>query len=187
MLPTIEKTMIIGEIVSMFPEAAEVIQGYGVHCVGCHANAYETLEQGILGHGFSEDELQDLVDELNEYIQDINANGGDPNKLPPEADQFKIHLTPAAINQIKSVIKKDKKDGVPLKVTIQVIAGVYKYGINFLEGEKSEFDKIFEYENGTVLLAADKRDYKKFRDLEIDFVKEEDRAGFKMNNPNQKI
>ena len=144
MLPKVEKTMIIGEIVSMFPEAAEVIQGYGVHCVGCHANAYETLEQGILGHGFSEDELQDLVDELNEYIEDINANGGDPHKLPPEADAFEIHLTDNAKKQILSVIKKDKKEGVPLKVTIRVVSGIYKYGINFIEeGEPEEFNKVF--------------------------------------------
>jgi len=41
---------------------------YGVHCVGCHVSDFETLEQGILGHGFSEGELLDIINELNELI-----------------------------------------------------------------------------------------------------------------------
>ena len=42
---------------------------YGVHCVGCSASSFETMEQGILGHGFSEGELMDILMEINDAIK----------------------------------------------------------------------------------------------------------------------
>ncbi|MEI7511601.1 MAG: DUF1858 domain-containing protein [Candidatus Peregrinibacteria bacterium] len=66
-----EKTFVsrddmIGEVLREYPDAVEIFMDYGIHCVGCHINEYETLEQGILGHGFSEEDLEDILRELNE-------------------------------------------------------------------------------------------------------------------------
>ena len=47
----ITKDMPIGEVVERYPEAAEVLTAYGLHCVGCHVSPFETVEQGALGHG----------------------------------------------------------------------------------------------------------------------------------------
>jgi len=71
----VTRQTIIGDIVRRYPFSVEVFMDYGVHCVGCHVSDFETLEQGILGHGFSEGELLELIDELNEII-----------KNPPEDD-----------------------------------------------------------------------------------------------------
>lgn len=71
----VTRQTIIGDIVRKYPFSVEVFMDYGVHCVGCHVSDFETLEQGILGHGFSEGELLELIDELNEII-----------KNPPEDD-----------------------------------------------------------------------------------------------------
>jgi hybrid cluster-associated redox disulfide protein len=38
----------------------------GLHCIGCHMSAYETIEQGCLAHGFSKKEIDDLIKKLNE-------------------------------------------------------------------------------------------------------------------------
>jgi hybrid cluster-associated redox disulfide protein len=67
----------IGDIIRKHPFAAEIFMDYGIHCVGCHVSDFETIEQGILGHGFSEGELLDIIDEINEMIQD-----------PPDEDEF---------------------------------------------------------------------------------------------------
>lgn len=78
--PTIEevtRTTIIGDVVRSYPFSAEIFMDYGIHCVGCHVSDFETLEQGILGHGFSEGELLDIINELNEMIQD-----------PPDDNEF---------------------------------------------------------------------------------------------------
>jgi len=64
----VTKTSIIGDIIRENPFAVEIFMDYGVHCVGCHVSDFETLEQGILGHGFSEGELMDIMNELNEMI-----------------------------------------------------------------------------------------------------------------------
>ena len=64
----VTRTSIIGDIIRENPFAVEIFMDYGVHCVGCHVSDFETLEQGILGHGFSEGELLDIINELNELI-----------------------------------------------------------------------------------------------------------------------
>ncbi len=64
----VTRSSIIGDIIRENPFAVEIFMDYGVHCVGCHVSDFETLEQGILGHGFSEGELLDIINELNELI-----------------------------------------------------------------------------------------------------------------------
>lgn len=61
--------MKVDEIVSTFPQVADIITEYGLHCVGCHVAAWETLEQGARGHGMSEEEIEDLVQDLNDAIK----------------------------------------------------------------------------------------------------------------------
>ncbi len=60
----------IGEVLREYPDAIEIFMDYGIHCVGCHISEYETLEQGILGHGFLEEELEDILKELNDLQKD---------------------------------------------------------------------------------------------------------------------
>lgn len=64
----ITRTTIIGDIMAKYPYAAEVFMDYGIHCVGCSASSFETMEQGIIGHGFSEGELLDILKELNDMV-----------------------------------------------------------------------------------------------------------------------
>ncbi len=44
-----EKTL-IGEIVSEYPETAEVLLGIGMHCLGCPASLAESLEDACAVH-----------------------------------------------------------------------------------------------------------------------------------------
>ena len=59
-----EKTL-VGEVVSAYPEAAEVLFGIGMHCLGCPASRGETLEQACMVHGVDTDTF---LDELNTFI-----------------------------------------------------------------------------------------------------------------------
>lgn len=59
----------IGEIVTKYPELAEVLtEDYGFHCVGCFASTLETLEQGAEVHGLSEKEIKEMVGKLNKLV-----------------------------------------------------------------------------------------------------------------------
>lgn len=53
----ISRGMTIEEIFSRFPQKsqrlAQEVTNAGLQCVGCQAATWETLEAGMLGHGFS--------------------------------------------------------------------------------------------------------------------------------------
>jgi len=55
----------ISEILKKNPEAGYVMMKYGIHCVGCHAAMYETLEQGAQMHGMSDKEIDSMINEIN--------------------------------------------------------------------------------------------------------------------------
>lgn len=65
----ITKSTNLGELSSTYPELVEVlVNDYGLHCVGCMAAAFETLEEGARAHGFSGKEIAKLVKRLNQII-----------------------------------------------------------------------------------------------------------------------
>jgi hybrid cluster-associated redox disulfide protein len=66
----VTKKMTLGEVVSKYPEAAEVMLNHGLHCVGCHVALWETIEQGALAHGMNEKELKEMLEEINKKINE---------------------------------------------------------------------------------------------------------------------
>jgi hybrid cluster-associated redox disulfide protein len=65
---TVTKDMNLGELVAKYPEAAEVILDYGLHCVGCFASSFDTIEAGAKVHGLNDEEIEEMVDRINEVI-----------------------------------------------------------------------------------------------------------------------
>lgn len=68
----ITKEMMIKEIFLTFPEKAEelssLLSSYGVRCVTCCSSAFESLEEGLKGHGMSDDEIDEILINLNKII-----------------------------------------------------------------------------------------------------------------------
>ena len=65
----ITKTINLGELSNTYPELVEVlVNDYGLHCVGCMAAAWETLEEGARTHGYSDKEIDKIVKELNNKV-----------------------------------------------------------------------------------------------------------------------
>lgn len=58
----ITKDTLIADIVNINPESVEILQRYGMHCLGCALAHMETLEEAVNAHGA---ELDKLLDELN--------------------------------------------------------------------------------------------------------------------------
>ena len=52
---------LIGEIVTQYPEAVEVLLGIGMHCLGCPASRAESLEQACMVHGLPADGVADAI------------------------------------------------------------------------------------------------------------------------------
>lgn len=64
----ITKDTNLGMLVAKYPDVAEVLLDYGLHCVGCIANSFDTLEAGASIHGYSSEEIDELVTRVNEVI-----------------------------------------------------------------------------------------------------------------------
>ncbi len=62
---TITKESTIEEVVSQYPETMMVFMRHGLHCVGCHVSAYESIEEGAMAHGINVDAL---VADLNKVV-----------------------------------------------------------------------------------------------------------------------
>lgn len=65
----ITKDMMLGDLVSKYPKAAEIMLERGLHCVGCHVAAFETVEQGALAHGMKKKDMEEMIKEMNKVIK----------------------------------------------------------------------------------------------------------------------
>ncbi|MFA5776613.1 MAG: DUF1858 domain-containing protein [Patescibacteria group bacterium] len=59
----------LGEVVFKYPKTVEVLLDFGLHCVGCAAMHYDTVEAGARIHGFKDNEIDELVIRINEVIE----------------------------------------------------------------------------------------------------------------------
>lgn len=65
----ITKKINLGVLVQQYPEIGKVLaEEYGLHCVGCMAASFDSLEQGAKIHGYDDKEIGEMVERLNELI-----------------------------------------------------------------------------------------------------------------------
>lgn len=78
----VTKDMLISEIVELVPGSQELITMAGLHCVGCVASKFESLEMGMRGHGYTDEEINELVQELNLLWQESQEDEEQGNTEP---------------------------------------------------------------------------------------------------------
>lgn len=100
----VTKEWTVGDIVAAYPQATEVMAEYGLHCFGCAVNQMESLAEGCLGHGFTDDDVQALVADINEAIA----------ATPPKPQT--LILTKAAALAIAKIAKGESREGEGLSV-----------------------------------------------------------------------
>lgn len=64
----IRKDMTISDVIEKYPETIPVLLENGIHCIGCQVAAWETLEQGLKGHGMDDKEMENVIRKMNEVI-----------------------------------------------------------------------------------------------------------------------
>jgi len=65
----ITKNMKLGEIIGKYPDTIEIFMKNGLHCIGCHVAAFETIEEGAKAHGMSEKDIESMIKDLNKKIR----------------------------------------------------------------------------------------------------------------------
>src|SRR3989344_2218907 len=95
-MEAITKETLIGEAVQRHPMVAEILLGYGLHCVGCHVNIFESLEDGAKGHGMSEETIENMINDANKVIM-------------PAKEDAKFNISDKAAEKINRFINGENK------------------------------------------------------------------------------
>lgn len=175
----VTKDMIISDVLKKYPDVAVVMLEHGLHCVGCHANVFDTIEAGCAVHGLDAAAADKLVDEINAYITEDNKKKQQVNEGP-----MKMFVTDGASQKIKDLLAKENKQGYALRVAVSPggCSG-FMYQMNF---EKEPIDSDIVLEEKGVKILVDKDSVDMLRGAEIDYVDNLNESGFKINNPNAK-
>ncbi len=64
----ISKEMNLGEVAKTYPKAAEIMLAYGLHCLGCFANVFDTIDNGMKLHGYSDKDTDGMIEKINKEI-----------------------------------------------------------------------------------------------------------------------
>lgn len=169
----IHKQMTIGEIFTTFPsksqKLAQAMTNAGLHCTSCSASSYETLEAGVLGHGYSEKQLTKLINELNAILDE-------------KEDLTTISLTKKAAEKFKEFATEEGEPNVCLRFGDSAggCSG-FQYILDFCQGP-TEDDAVFE--SYGVKICVHKGALSRLLGATIDFVDGLQGAGFKVSNPN---
>ena len=62
----INKDMTIGEVLEIDKNLADVLMGFGMHCISCPVSQMETVEEACLVHGLESDFV---LKKLNENVK----------------------------------------------------------------------------------------------------------------------
>ncbi len=165
--------MTIEEILSMFPNKAQKlsqeITNAGLHCVGCQAATWETLEAGMLGHGMTEEHIDRLVSRLNALLEE-------------QSDPSTITMTRRAVEKYMGILSEEGKHGWGIRLSEQM-AGCsgFEYMLDYSE-KANEDDEIF-VSNG-IAIHVNKKKVPRLLGSEIDYIDALQNSGFKISNPN---
>ena len=175
MTTKITREMTIEEILGKHPERsqriAQELTNAGLHCVGCQAATWETLEVGMMGHGFGEEEIEALLKRLNGVIEE-------------EIDASTITMTKTAAERFKTILKGDQKEGWGLRFGDKPGGcGGFEYILDFAEKQKDD-DVLFESHG--VKIFVNKKMLSRLMGCQIDYLEGLMGSGFKVTNPNVK-
>lgn len=170
---TIHKSMTIQNILDLFPMQADAlkreISAAGLHCIGCQAAVWETLEGGMATHGKTEQEVEALVSRLNALLQ----------KKP---DTSTISLTARAAAKFVEISTHENQLGAAIRFAAEPGGcGSLDYILDFSDAA-GENDAVFTSHG--VEIHTPKAQLAHLLGCEIDFVDDPTGTGFKIANPN---
>ena len=168
----ITKDMTVGEIIEKYPQVIGTLTEYGLHCVGCHVNTMETIEQGSMGHGMPKEVFEEMLEKANEAAL---------NEFSNEIEDIK--LTEKAVKKVKELISQEgaKEQGLRVGIAPGGCSG-FSYDLTF--DEQKENDKVMEYDGLKVFVDNDHLEM--LSGLKIDYLDGLHESGFKITNPNAK-
>ena len=185
----ITRDTVISGILNINPSKSSIISqmllDFGIHCIGCGASTFETLGQGVIGHGFSEQQLDKLMSDLNKVISEDVEQVRIESSKEINADIFNLKLTDQAIKKVKQVIEQKGTPNSTLRVSV-IPGGCsgYLYDLQFIDKPSN---KDLKFKQDKVNIAVDKESMDYLNGIEIDYIDTLNESGFKFNNPNAQV
>jgi iron-sulfur cluster assembly accessory protein len=171
----IHRNMTIEEIFKSFPnkgqKLAQEMTNAGLHCVGCSASTWETVEAGMYGHGMTDESIDDLLGKLNRILDE-------------KEDLSTITITEKAAKKYLDILKEEGKVGWGLRFG-EKAAGCsgFEYFLDF--SEKPKVGDLILESNG-IQIHIHHKSVERLMGSMIDYVDGLNGAGFKVSNPNVK-
>lgn len=166
--------MLIGDVISKIPQAAEIMTAYGLHCTSCSVNVFEPIKMGAMGHGMDEETADKMIDEINKVAGDMKRKAPDNG----------IYVSESAAVKIKEFAKNEGKEGFGLKLTAQKQEGNEPaYAMDFQE-KAEEGEKTFEFHGVQIFVSPESLE--NLLGAEVDYLETPYGSGFKIDNPNYK-
>jgi len=171
----ITRDMTIEDVFKRFPhksqKLAQEMSNSGLHCVGCSASTWETIEAGMLGHGMAEKEIDSLLGRLN-------------GVLAEKEDLTTITITERAAKKYLEILTEEGKVGWGLRFA-EKAAGCsgFEFVLDFSEKAKTG-DLILESQG--IQIHLHHKSAERLMGSVIDYVDGLQGAGFKISNPNVK-
>jgi iron-sulfur cluster assembly protein len=137
----------IMDAVNRYPEIAGVLGDAGLHCVGCHVSTMESIADGALGHGMSEEDVEELMEEVNLKIEEYD-------KMP------KIQFLEKAVDKLKEKLKEKNCDFIRI---------VPSFGGFDFEASKEKYDTDAEFESNGIKVFTEKKIERAVRGVKVDW------------------
>ena len=126
----VSRHMRVQEVLALFPQAADVMQEYGLHCFACDLVGVETLEEGCQAHHMDDEMIDELIDDINTAIAES------PKR------EWVLTITPAAAEGIAAIAEAEGRKYQALRVAVDAEGS---FCLEFCE-EPGEFDRVFPCE-----------------------------------------
>ena len=161
----ITKDMTIGDVIKEYPETIEIMLSYGLHCVGCSVQYWESIEGGCKTHGFEDEKIDKMVKEMNEVVV---------------VDKGEFTVSDKAITKLNEMAQKQDKSPV-LRINV-VSGGCSGFQYHFDFDEIKDNDEKMDIGGITFVMNKDSKEMLKGSKMEyIDTLNE---SGFRISNPN---
>jgi iron-sulfur cluster assembly accessory protein len=171
----ITSQMTIEEIFSQAPDKsqhlAQEMTNAGLHCMGCHAATFETLELKMLGSGFTEEKIDQLVDRLNQVLN-------------TSYDDATIGMTKKAAEKFQTILQDEGKEGWSLRFSDKPGGcGDFEYVLDFSPSPDKD-DEVFQSHG--VEIHVKRAILPRLMGSQIDYLEGLMGSGFKITNPRVK-
>ena len=158
----------VADIMITLPEASEILASHGLGCTSCSLSQIENLRDGVLSHGFSEDDLKRILADLNEAAEEEGVFKINKDDLPPR-------LSENALKAIEKLQKEMNHENQSLCIEVELIEGEKSYYIDFCE--KPEREDIL-IGTPTCGVALDPTSYRMLKNIIIDYKVTKQGEGF---------